>query len=293
MRNTIEYQDVSGNRKVKDTLFTKIFADKKELLDLYNAINGSTYTNQDDIEVTTIDGVVYMTMQNDVSFIFDSNMNLYEHQSTYNPNMPLRGLLYFAQLYNKYIKTRGLDIYGKKLQKIPVPQYIVFYNGTEEQPDEQILLLSEAFQKDKPCKYTDGCLECEARMLNINYGRNRELMEKCRRLKEYAIFVERVREYVPLYPGRLDLAITRAIDECVKENILKDILEASKAEVLEMVLFEYNEELHIESEKKIAREEGRESLLTEIIQKKLAKGLSAKEIAEMLETTVEEVKRLM
>ncbi len=122
-------------------------------------------------------------------------------------------------------------------------------------------------------------------------------MEKCKRLKEYAIFVEKVRMYMPLYPGRLDMAITRAIDECVAEDVLKDILEASKAEVLEMVLFEYNEELHIESEKKIAkeegREEGREALLVTLIQKKLAKGLSVEEIADMLEITIDEIQRLM
>ena len=287
MKYKTEYQDATGNREVKSTLFAKIFADKKELLSLYNALNGTNYTDEEDIEVTTIDGAVYMTMKNDVSFILDAIMNLYEHQSTYNPNMPLRGVLYFATLYSKYIKTRGLDIYGKTLQKIPVPQYIVFYNGTDEEPDEQILLLSEAYQKEMPGRYMHGCLECEARMLNINYGRNRELMEKCKRLGDYAIFVDKVRKYTPLYPGRLDLAITRAIDECIAEDVLKDILEESKAEVLEMVLFEYNEELHMKS----VREEGRDMFLTMLIQKKREKGFSEEEIAEMLEITVDEVKK--
>ena len=118
MKYTTEYQDVTGNREVKSTLFAKIFADKKELLSPYNALNGTDYSNEDDIEVTTIDGAVYMTMKNDVSFIIDAIMNLYEHQSTYNPNMPLRGVFYFATLCSKYIKTRGLNIYGKKLQKM-------------------------------------------------------------------------------------------------------------------------------------------------------------------------------
>ena len=111
-------------------------------------------------------------------------------------------------------------------------------------PDEQILLLSEAFQKTDERQYIDGCLECQARMLNINYGRNRKLMEKCRRLEEYAIFVTRVRQYTAEDMENSREAITRAVDECIEEGILADILSSQKSEVLELVLTTFNRELY-------------------------------------------------
>lgn len=100
------------NRKYKDRLFQRVFEDKKDLLDLYNAINDTNYSNPDDLEITTLEDVIFMSMKNDKSFIISSTMNLYEHQSTINPNMPIRGLLYFAELYDEYIKLHDLDVYG-------------------------------------------------------------------------------------------------------------------------------------------------------------------------------------
>lgn len=286
MEQTTEYQEVKGNRNTKSTLFPKIFSSKKELIELFNAVNGTNYQDSDDFEINTIEGILYMTTKNDVSFLMESTMNLYEHQSTYNPNMPLRGLLYFGQLYHKYIKTRGLNIFSSKLQKIPVPHYVVFYNGIQDEPDEKILLLSDAFQKDDERKYVPGCLECEVRMLNINYGHNKELMEKCRKLEEYAIFVAKLREYAKEYPNRLDMAITKAIDDCIAEGILKDFLTKSKSEVLEMVLYSFDKELYEKDLKQIAYEDGERNKLISIVRKKLAKGQSAEQIAEALEENV-------
>ena len=94
------------NRQYKDRLFKRIFRDKKDLLELYNAMNDTNYSNPEEIEVNTLEGVVYMGMKNDVSFLFTEVLNLYEHQSTFNPNLPLRGLLYFAKLYQKIIGPR-------------------------------------------------------------------------------------------------------------------------------------------------------------------------------------------
>ena len=301
MEETIEYQEVKGNRNTKSTLFPKVFEDKEKLLELFNAVNGTNYQNVDDVEINTIEGILYMTTKNDISFLVDGTMNLYEHQSTGNPNMPLRGLLYFGQLYHKYIKTRGLNIYSSKLQKIPVPHYVVFYNGTQEEPDEQILLLSDAFQKDHEHKYVHGCLECEVRMLNINYGHNKELMEKCRRLEEYAIFVAKLREYAKIYPKRLDIAITKAIDECIVEGVLKDFLIERKSEVLEMILYSFDKELYEKDLKQIAFEEGEQTglekgehnKLISQVQKKLAKGKSVEEIADALEESVEMVQSII
>ena len=301
MEQTTEYQEVKGNRNIKSTLFPNIFSDKKELIELFNAVNGTNYQESDDFEINTIEGILYMTTKNDVSFLMDSTMNLYEHQSTYNPNMPLRGLLYFGQLYHKYIKTRRLNIYSSKLQKIPVPHYVVFYNGIQDEPDEKILLLSDAFQKDNERKYVPGCLECEVRMLNINYGHNKELMEKCRRLEEYAIFVARLRKYATEYPNRLDLAITKAMDDCIAEGILKDFLTKRKSEVLEMVLYSFDKELYendlkqtaFEEGQKIGMQTGEQKKLISQVQKKLAKGNSADEIADALEENVETIQGII
>ena len=261
MNQKTEYLEFpKDNHEHKSTLFCKAFEDKKYLLDLYNGVNRTNYQNIDDLEVNTLENVVYITMKNDLSFLIDCNMNLYEHQSTMNPNMPLRGLLYLAQLYNKYIAKHNLNLFSSSAQKIPVPQYVVFYNGTQEQPDEQILLLSELFQKKDKRKHVDGCLECQARMLNINYGRNKELLNKCRRLEEYAIFVAKVRQYAAEDIEKRESAITRAIDECIEEGILADILKEQKAEVLELVLTTFNRELYEQGLKEDATKEANEKI---------------------------------
>lgn len=264
MNQITEYQEYpKSNREYKSDLFCKTFDNKKYLLELYNGINKTEYDNEDDLEVNTLDNVVYMTMKNDISFLIDNKMSLYEHQSTENPNMPLRGLLYLAQLYNKYVAKHNLNLYSSVVQKIPIPQYIVFYNGTKEQPDEQIYLLSELFQKPNERQYVEGCLECQARMLNINYGKNRELMEKCRRLEEYAIFVAKVRKYVAENKERSECAITQAIDECIAEGILADILKEQKAEVLELVLSTFNKELYEQGLKEAAVQEANEKIVAQ------------------------------
>ncbi len=293
MEPTTEYQEIIGNRTVKSTLFPNLFSDKKELLELFNAVNGTNYQDSDECEINTIEGILYMTTKNDVSFIVADTMNLYEQQSTYNPNMPLRGLLYFAQLYHKFINARRLNIYSTKLQKIPAPHYVVFYNGTKEEPDEKILLLSEAFLREDERKPAYGCLECEVRMLNINYGHNKALMEKCRRLEEYAIFVNKLRKYAKQYPNHLGLAITKTIEECIAEDILKNFLIEHKNEVLEMVLYSFDKELYESDLKQTAYEEGEQNKLVSQVQKKLAKGKSVEEIAEALEENIDVIQEII
>lgn len=162
------------NRKFKDRLFRMVFQSKKDLLELYNAINGTSYTNPDELEINTLDDVIYMGMKNDSSFLIDNFLNLYEHQSTYNPNLPARGLLYFADLYRSYMARKKLNLYSSSLQKLPVPKFVVFYNGKAEEPDQQELKLSDAFEMPE-----DGelpAVEVRVVMLNINWGHNKELM---------------------------------------------------------------------------------------------------------------------
>ena len=240
------------NRQYKDRLWRMIFNNKEDLLQLYNAINHTDYQNPDDLEVNTLEDVLYLSMKNDVSFLVGGTMNLYEHQSTFNPNMPLRGVFYFSRLYEGYVADNNLMIYHEKRVRLPKPKYIVFYNGTKNQPDSMELKLSDCFEN------TDNeapCLECTATMLNINYGHNQELMKHCRRLEEYSIFVQCVREYIQSEPSVED-ALEKAIDTCINQDVLADFLKKHRAEVTNMILTTYDKDLYEKTLKEDAREEG-------------------------------------
>ncbi len=242
-----------ANRKYKDELFRFIFHDKKDLLSLYNAVNGTDYQDPEDLEINTLENVIYLKMKNDLSFLVGASMNLYEHQSTWNPNMPLRGLLYFAELYERYINSKGYRLSGNTRIPLPFPNYIVFYNGLEREAERMELRLSEAFESGR--EGYEPALECRALVLNINSGHNRELMEKCQRLQEYAEFIGEIRKN--LQRGMvLEKALGQAIDHCLAHGILTDILRRSQAEVRRMLLEEYDEKAEREYLRKEAIEEG-------------------------------------
>ena len=172
------------NKKYKDRLFNFIFGaeeNKEWTLSLYNAVNGSNYSNAEEIEITTIKEVMYLGMHNDVSFLMTDEMNLYEQQSSFNPNMPLRMLQYIGNLYEKYIVAHKLNKYGSELLELPVPRLVVFYNGSRSIEDEIYLKLSSSFPQE-----AEPDIEVKVRMINVNYGKNCELLEKCKPLSEYA-----------------------------------------------------------------------------------------------------------
>ena len=178
-------------------------------------------------------------MKNDLSFLLDSRMVLYEHQSTFNPNMPLRGFLYFGDLYYRYLGERSIErIYRDSLVKIPTPQFVVFYNGVDRNiADKTFLKLSDAFEhKDK----TNG-FEWTATMLNINYGHNKELMLKCKKLEEYSEFVALVRKFRESTKD-LDKAMDLAMDYAIKHGILSDFLRKERAAVKMTFLTEFSME---------------------------------------------------
>ena len=233
-----------ANQKYKDTVFRMLFSDRKNLLALYNAVNGSTYKDVSNLEIVTLGNAVYMGMKNDLAFIIDLNVFLYEHQSTYNPNMPLRDLFYISREYQKLVDQKSL--YSSTLQKIPAPNFMVFYNGTERNEDSWTDYLSAAYEN--PCEEPN--LELKVVTLNINEGHNERLMEDCRILKEYAQYVARVRNY----KGEMDLdaAVERAVKECIHEGILEEFLRKNRAEVIAMSIFEYDQE---EEERKLRKAE--------------------------------------
>jgi hypothetical protein len=223
-------------------LFRLIFGEeknKRNLLILYNAVNGTEYDDVSQFQLVTIDDCIYMGMKNDIGLLIDFWLTLYEQQSTWNPNTPVRGMFYFSGMYEKYIALNKLNTYGSKLIKLPTPQYIVFYNGKDEKmdgKDELKLRLSDAFGD----KSVSGEFEWTATVKNINLGRNKELMEKCRPLMEYATLVDKIRRYKEEL-GNIEKAVNKAVDECIKEGILTDFLIGHKAEVKDVCLTEYNE----------------------------------------------------
>lgn len=224
------------HRQIKDRLFRFLFdKDREALLQLYNALNGTDYQDVSKLQVVTIESAVYIVMKNDLAFVIAGTMNLYEHQSTYNPNMPVRFLIYLAEEYQKLIEQVEESLYGMRRILLPVPQCIVFYNGERETPEEQTLRLSDAFENKK----SEADVELKVRMLNINYGHNRQLMEKCRVLKEYAEFVEITRRCVT-EDKKLQEALRTAIQYCIENGILSDFLKKYRAEVLGMLLEEFD-----------------------------------------------------
>ncbi|PWJ72393.1 hypothetical protein [Murimonas intestini] len=236
------------NRTYKSRLFEMIFSSKKELLELYNAVNETSYENPEELEVNTLENAIYMSMRNDLSFIIDSRLALYEHQSTYNPNLPLRFLMYAANLYSNMTKDRNL--YGSRPVKLPAPRFVIFYNGLSEQPDRQIIKLSDVYEvQDKEIS-----LELKAVMLNINRGHNERLMDKCKTLKDYSIYVDKVREYTKSMT--LEDAVEKAITECIEDDILAEFLRNNRTEAKNVSIFEYNEEKHMRQVKEEGREEG-------------------------------------
>ena len=215
------------NRQGKDALFTLVFGEHPEnALSLYNAINKTAYTNVEDLEITTLKDAVYIGIKNDVSFLFNSDMNLYEHQSTYCPNMPLRGLGYFANLYEIHLGGEEISryrMYDRKLLKVPAPKYYVFYNGEETQPEERELRFSDAYEGE-------GDIEIVAHMININKGYSDELMRHCKPLSDYTEFFYRLREYKRQGYTKEE-ATEMAIDSCIKDGILETLLRKERAKV--------------------------------------------------------------
>ena len=275
--------DVKVNRVYKDRLFRLIFSSKEELLALYNAVRGTQYKDAEALEITTLDDVLYMGMKNDLSFLLDDVLNLYEHQSTYCPNMPLRGVFYLADIYRKYVDASGGDLYGSRRLMLPLPQYLVFYNGTAQLPDRMVLKLSESYYLPEGLA-AEPSLECSALMLNINLGHNRELMDNCRKLWEYAVFVERIRERLAA-GEQLEDAVKQAVDICMKEGVLADILRTQRAEVEELMWAEFNEERFIAKEKEYSWEDGNKA------GKVKGRAESILEILEELGTVPEELRR--
>ena len=265
-----------ANRTYKDRLFIRIFEHKEDLLSLYNAVHGSDYQNPDELEITTLDNAIYMRMKNDISFLIDGYMSLYEHQSTFNPNMPLRDCLYMLQIYQNYIDSQELDLYSSVLLKIPTPRLVVFYNGQEKMRNEEMCILRLSDSYENPEK--EPALECRVQVINVNYGKNRDMMEKCPKLYEYSYLVAKIRENQA--SGKtLEGAISTALEDCLAQGYLTELLTTYKREVTGMLLYEYDERKHLKN----TYEEGRQQKAYQAARNLYRRGFSIKDTAGILE----------
>lgn len=263
-------------------------------LSVYNALNGTNYTNPDDIEICTLDKGVSLTVRNDAAFVVDAALSIYEHQSTVCPNMPVRNLIYYTTIISKFVKKK--NICGRTLVKIPVPKFVVFYNGDEDQPAECEMRLSDAFEK----KTDNPELELVCKVYNINFGKNQQLLEKCEVLKQYMTFVDYVKYYLSQQDDDdeddLKKAINMAIDRCIEEGALVEFLMENRSEVVKVTQMDYTFDRQIIMEREAGREEGREEgeMINLISQccKKYKKGLAPEVAAEHLEQKVDLIKKI-
>ena len=284
MTNVNTNDSVTVNRTFKSTLFIMLFEDRKNLLELYNAITGKHYADPELLEINTLENAIYMSMKNDVSFLIDGRLSLYEHQSTKNPNLPLRFLLYISHLYSRL--TVKANLYGERIVQIPAPEFIIFYNGKDEMPERQLLKLSDMYS----VKEENPKLELEATLLNISGTNNRKLKDACRTLRDYAIYTDKIRSYTETM--ELPEAVDRAINECIKEDVLRDFLMEHKAEARAMSIFEYDQERHMQQEREAGIEKGEQQLLRRQVKKNLSRGMSIPEIAEVLDETEERIREI-
>ena len=219
-----------ANPQYKSTLFSTIFSEKGNALEMYNALNGTDYDDPDEITITTLKNVVFLNRYNDVSYVIGGVFNLYEHQSTYNPNMPLRSFFYIAQTFEKMVDQKNL--YSPIRVPIPTPKFVVFYNGTKDQPDRQYMNLSDSYTNKK----IPGDMELTVTMLNVNYGHNAELMKKCEALNGYSLYISKFREYNESGKFTHSESAERALDYCIKNNVMTEFFRERRKEVVGVIL---------------------------------------------------------
>ncbi|MBQ8199483.1 MAG: transposase [Lachnospiraceae bacterium] len=225
-------KDKRIRRDHKASVFAMIFHDRERALQLYNAISGRDYTDSKKIDIVTLENAVYLNVKNDVSILVDERLYMVEHQSTVNPNMPLRDLFYVARQYEGIVGKA--EIYSSKAIRVPLPFFVTLYNGKASQPERKLLRLSELYYPKMEGAVPD--LELKVLQLNINPGYNEELKEACKPLRDYMIYVEKIRCYEKIMS--LEEAARKAIDECIEEDVLADFFVKQKKEALEMILYD-------------------------------------------------------
>ena len=270
--------------KFKDNVFCMLYRDKRNLLDLYNALNNSHHTNVDDLEVTTLNGGSYMKYKNDASFLLCMSLYMFEQQSSKNPNMPLRFLHYVSDVFRELFSNSML--HRRSMIKIPVPHFVTFYNGLEKWiEDEDEIRLSYMYEipTDNPE------LELKVRVININ--EDVHILNKCKTLRDYMTFVNKVRFKMGVEGDDVRIAVTEAMDECIDEDILVDFFEKHREEVVEVSIYDYDEE---EVRRVLAEEYAQEyaqKVAKEVSEKAFAEGEQSGRQLNLINQVIKKVKK--
>lgn len=292
---------IKGNKRYKDTLFKLIFGNEKHkefTLALYNALNGTNYSNVDDVQINTLENVVYIKMKNDVSFVLGSTMCLYEQQSTYNPNMAYRMLEYTMALFQNLVSARGYNKYSSRQFKLPSPNYVVFYNGSRNIPEKSVQKLSDMYEENNRI-----ALDLDVIVYNINENRNMILKNDCKPLYEYMWVVNFIKEYTSKFGYAEELigeAVTKAINYMPDSFAIKNLLINEKKEVISMLFEEFNEELYkkaalddAEASYEDGKKEGLKSEKISVIKNALSLNLSVEDIAKLTSLSKKEVEDII
>ena len=270
--------------KFKDNVFCMLYRDKRNLLELYNALNNSAYTNVDDLQVTTLNGGSYMKYKNDASFLLCMSLYMFEQQSSKNPNMPLRFLHYVSDVFRELFSNSML--HRRSMIKIPDPHFVTFYNGLEKWiEDEDEIRLSHMYEipTDNPE------LELKVRVININ--KDVHILNKCKTLRDYMTFVNKVRFKMGVQGDDVRIAVTEAMDECIDEDILVDFFEKHREEVVEVSIYDYDEE---EVRRVLAEEYAQEyaqKVAKEVSEKAFAEGEQSGRQLNLINQVIKKVKK--
>ena len=257
----------SGNREYKSDVFSMLMEIPEYALETFNGINESKYDNPEDIIYKRLDRSFSLSIRNDASFLIDMHLSLYGHQSSYSPNLPLRGLIYFTDIIRDHIKNQNL--YGRRQIVLPTPHFVVFYNGVEKRPEMEILTLSSAFSHSRDLPD----LELICRIYNINQNIHPTILERCHILREYMIFVDTVRKFLDTGLS-LEKSIYKGINDCIEEHILEDFLKTHRSEVMKVMTLDYTFERQLQFTKEESLEEGHDLGFSEGLSEGQNKGLS-------------------
>jgi predicted transposase/invertase (TIGR01784 family) len=286
------------NTKYKDSVFSFLFSEPELLRELYCALGGYALPADVPIAINTLRDVLFMGMVNDISFEIDGKLIvLIEHQSTINPNMAIRFLMYISRVYEKTMDNK--NIYSSRLVPIPKPEFYVLYNGTAPYPEQQTLKLSDAYEKAEFSGMTDNdspSLELIVKVININFGINNTLINKCKTLAGYSAFVAKVREFEKETKDKLE-AMKKAVKYCCENDILKEFLEKHGTEVMSMLSTEWNlsdaQKVWFEEGLEEGREEGREDEREAIARNALMEGASIEFIKKITGLDTETIKNIV
>ncbi len=272
---------MSENREYKSDVFSMLMEDKSNALQVYNALNGSDYDDPEMVEIVNLESGISLSIRNDAAFIVDTDITISEHQSTYNPNMPLRSLIYYVTIIKGRIKSR--DLLSPHKLRIPTPHFIVFYNGIVDRPEKEVIRLSSSYEK----QIDDPELELICTVYNINPGKDKGLLQRCSVLGEYTQFVEIVRKNER---EEIENPIETAIEYCISNHILEKFLQERRTEVLRAMTidmtFEKREPLIRKEERELGREEERANT-----ERERKRAEEAEKRAEEAERQLESLKR--